>query len=73
MLVKTPAMKLGLELRELKTEDERLILKGVAGAMPCSVELGGAEVRRLAAMILNPKNLIKILRLMFARTKEEHK
>lgn len=67
MLVKTPAMKLGVEIRDMNTEDGRLVMKGVANAMPCTVEMGGPEVRQMAAMVFHPKRVFHILPLMFAR------
>ncbi len=54
MLVKTPAIKLGVEVRESRVEDDRLILSGVANAMPCTVEIGDKELVRLAGKLLTP-------------------
>ena len=71
MLVKTPAMKLGVEIREMETEQGRLVMKGVANAMPCTVEMGGPEIRQLAAMVFHPKRVFRILPLMFARKKKD--
>ena len=68
MLVKTPAMKLGVEIRDMETEQGRLIMKGVANAMPCTVEMGGPEVRQLAAMVFHPKRLGHVIRLMFSKS-----
>ena len=65
MLVKTPAMKLGVEVREIKTEDGKLIMKGVATSMPCTVEIGGPELRYLALKILSPRIIFKVIGLMF--------
>ena len=44
MLVRTPAIKLGVEIRDAKTEDGFLILSGAANAMPCTVEMSGKEL-----------------------------
>ena len=71
MLVKTPAMKLGVELRSIETETEKLVWKGVANAMPCTVEMGGAELRRIAGMTLHPKTLFKIIGLMLKPARKE--
>lgn len=54
MLVKTPALKLGVEVRETFVENDRVILKGVANAMPCTVEIGGPEIVRLFGRLLRP-------------------
>lgn len=67
MLVKTPAMKLAVEIRDMETQDGRLVMTGVTNAMPCTVEMGGPEVRQLAAMVFHPKRIFRILPLMFAR------
>ncbi|MEW4467822.1 hypothetical protein AB1K62_08335 [Parasphingorhabdus sp. JC815] len=71
MLVKTPAIKLGVEIRESKTEDGKLILSGVANAMPCTVEMSGPELRRLAAMLLHPKRIFKTAAIIFGKKPEE--
>ena len=67
MLVKTPAIKLGVEIRESKTEGGKLILSGVANAMPCTVELSGPELRRMAAMLLHPKHILKVAAVFFGK------
>lgn len=54
MLVQTPAIKLGVEVRETKIEDDKLILSGVANAMPCTVEIRGREMVRLFGRMLRP-------------------
>ena len=66
MLVKTPAMKLGVEVRERKTEDGRLILSGVANAMPCTVEIGGDELVRLMGKFIRPAVMGLIIKSMFS-------
>ena len=67
MLVKTPAVRLGVEIRDSKTENGKLILSGVANAMPCTVEMSGPEMRRMAAMLLHPKRVFKVAGLLFAK------
>ena len=66
MLVKTPAMKLGVEVRESKTEDGRLILSGVANAMPCTVEIGGDELVRLMGQFIRPAVMGLIKKSMYS-------
>lgn len=67
MLVKTPAMKLGVEIREMAATDGRLVMKGVANAMPCTVEMGGPEIRQLAAMVFHPKRIFSVVGLMLSK------
>jgi hypothetical protein len=52
MLVKTPAIKLAVEIRSTEVEGDRLTLKGVANNMPCSVQIGAGELRLLARLML---------------------
>ncbi len=68
MLVKTPAIKLGVEVRESRVEDGRLILTGVANAMPCTVEIGGKELMRLAGKLMRPAVVALALRSMFSKS-----
>lgn len=67
MLVKTPAIKLGVEVRDSKVEEGRLILSGVANAMPCTVEIGGSELLNLARRLMRPAVIALVLRSMVAR------
>lgn len=69
MLVKTPAMKLGVEVRDIEIKKNRLEMKGVANAMSCTVEMGGPEIRHLAAMVFHPKRVFRVFLLMFSREK----
>ena len=62
MLVKTPALKLGVEVRDVFLENDRVILKGVANAMPCTVEIGGPEMVRLFKRLLRPAIIWLFLR-----------
>ena len=66
-MVKTPAMKLGVELREINMESDKIVWKGVANAMQCTVEMGPTELRQMAAMLLNPKRIFKVLRLIMSK------
>tara|TARA_R110001599_G_scaffold132983_1_gene310339 strand:- start:59469 stop:59684 length:216 start_codon:yes stop_codon:yes gene_type:complete len=66
MLVKTPAIKLGVEVRESKAEDGRLILSGVANAMPCTVEIGGHELVRIMGKLIRPAIIGLVLKSMFS-------
>ncbi len=66
MLVKTPAIKLGVEVRGSKTEGGRLILTGVANAMPCTVEIGGHELVRLMGKLIRPAVIGLVIKSIFA-------
>ena len=68
MLVKTPAIKLGVEVRDSRVEDGRLVLSGVANAMPCTVEIGGKELIRLAGKLMRPAVIGLALRALFAKS-----
>ena len=70
MLVKTPAMKLGVELREINMESNKIVWNGVANAMPCTVEMGPTELRQMASMLLKPNRLFKVLKLMMSKEEE---
>jgi hypothetical protein len=65
MLVKTPAIKLGVEVRETTVKDGRVILSGVANAMPCSVEIRGRELWTLTGRLLRPAVIGLMLRALF--------
>lgn len=67
MLVKTPAIKLAVEIRSAQIEDDRLTLNGVANNMPCSVQIGSAELRLLARMMLRRPVLSFALRSLIGR------
>lgn len=70
MLVKTPAIKLGVEVREVSVEGDHLVLKGVANAMPCTVEIGGTEMVRLFGRVLRPSTAWLFLRSLFGGARQ---
>lgn len=70
MLVKTPAIKLGVEIRETRTEDGRLVMAGVANAMPCTVEIGGREAWKLLGRMLRPSVIGFMLKSAFSKPPE---
>ena len=57
---------MGVEVRESKPEDGRLILSGVANAMPCTVEVGGRELVRLMGKLIRPSVIGLIIKSMFS-------
>lgn len=71
MLVKTPAIKLAVEIRDVGVTGERIGFSGVANAMPCTVEMTPAEMLSLARAALRPAILKLLLAAMFARPKME--
>lgn len=70
MLVKTPAIKLGVEIREAKVEDQTLVLDGVANAMPCTVEISGHEMVRLFRRVLRPGIILLFIKSLFSKEKD---
>ena len=67
MLVSTPAIKLGVEVRKVETRDGKLVLSGVANAMPCTVEMDGPELLSLAGRMMRPAVIGIMLRAIFRR------
>lgn len=67
MLVKTPALKLGVEIRSMAIEEGRLVLNGVANAMPCNVEISGPEMVRLFGRMLRPAIIGLFLKSLVSR------
>lgn len=67
MLVRTPAIRLGVEIRDSKTADGSLILSGVANVMPCTIEMEGRELWTLAARLLRPSVIWLMLKSIFSR------
>lgn len=54
MRVVTPAMKLEVEIEQAAIKDERLVLTGLAGFLPCETSLAPAEARTLLRKVLRP-------------------
>lgn len=70
MLVKTPAIKLAVEIRSAHVEDDRLTLTGVASNMPCSVQIGGRELRLLVRMMFRRRVLNFVFRSLIKRVRK---
>ena len=62
MRVKTPAMKLDVQLENACNRGGELHFTGLAGLLPCEVTLAPAELRRVLAMVLRPSILGLLLR-----------
>ena len=73
MLVSTPAIKLGVEIRETKVEDDTVVLSGVANVMPCTVVIGGDELIRIAVHLMRPAVIALVFRSLFARKNKSKK
>jgi len=71
MLVKTPAMRLGVEIRGSRTENGLLILSGVANVMPCTIEMEGRELWSLAARLLRPSIIGLMLKSLFVHPRKD--
>ena len=54
MKVTTPAMKLDVRIDRVVTRDDLIVLKGVAGMLPCETSLTPSEVRGLLLKVLRP-------------------
>lgn len=63
MKVVTPAMKLDVRINEIVNEDDLLVLKGVAGVLPCNTSLTPAEFRQMLRLSMRPS----VLKLLFKR------
>jgi hypothetical protein len=61
MRVVTPAMKLEVEIEQAALKDDRLVLTGLAGFLPCETSLGAAEARALLGKVLRPAVLWWVL------------
>jgi hypothetical protein len=71
MLVKTPAMKLAVELRSVDTTGDRLSFIGVANMMPCTVDIAPTEMRAILRMLLKPANLMGMIRFLLSADKAQ--
>ncbi len=61
MRVVTPAMKLEVEIEQAALKDDRLVLTGLAGFLPCETSLGAAETRALLGKVRRPAVLWWVL------------
>jgi len=60
MLVKTPAVKLAVEIRVAAVADGKIRLEGVSGAMPCSIDVGPGEALALIRLALR-RDIVALL------------
>jgi hypothetical protein len=62
MRVKTPAMKLDVQLESARRHGGELQFTGLAGLLPCDVSLTPSELRRVLGMVLKPSILGLLLK-----------
>ena len=57
MQIKTPQVKLAMRLEEAVVEDDTLVMKGLAGFMPCEARISAPEVRHLLGLLFRRDTL----------------
>ena len=62
MRVVTPAITLDVRIDTAAVAEDKLVLEGVAGMLPCETTLRPQELRRLLKMMLQPAVLRLLLR-----------
>ena len=62
MRVVTPAITLDVRIDTAAVAEDKLVLEGVAGMLPCETTLRLQELRRLLKMMLQPAVLRLLLR-----------
>lgn len=62
MRVVTPAITLDVRIDSAAVAEDKLVLEGVAGMLPCETTLRPQELRKLLKMMLQPAVLRLLLR-----------
>ncbi|MEN9317084.1 MAG: hypothetical protein RIS35_3477 [Pseudomonadota bacterium] len=62
MRVVTPAITLDVRIDSAAVVEDKLVLEGVAGMLPCETTLRPQELRKLLKMMLQPAVLRLLLR-----------
>jgi len=57
MQIKTPQVKLALRLEAAVVEDDTLVMKGLAGFLPCEARITAPEVRHLVGLLFRRDTL----------------
>jgi hypothetical protein len=57
MQIKTPQVKLALRVEEAVIEDDTLVMKGLAGFLPCEARMTAPEVRHLLGLLFRRDTL----------------
>ncbi len=58
MQIKTPQVKLALRIEAATVEDDVLVLRGLAGFLPCEARITAPEVRHLLRLLLRRESLL---------------
>jgi hypothetical protein len=67
MQIKTPQVKLALRIEAATVEDDVLVLRGLAGFLPCEARITAPEVRHLLRLLLRRESLLWTVRAVFGR------
>ncbi len=67
MQIRTPQVKLALRIEAATVEDDVLVLRGLAGFLPCEARITAPEVRHLLSLLLRRDSLPWIVRSVFRR------
>jgi hypothetical protein len=65
--IRTPQVKLALRIEAATVEDDVLVLRGLAGFLPCEARITAPEVRHLLSLLLRRASLPWIVRSVFRR------
>lgn len=57
MQIRTPQVRLAMRLEEAAVEDDTLVLRGLAGFLPCEARIGAPEVRHLLGLLFRRDTL----------------
>ncbi len=70
MQVKSVAMKMGVRIESAEAVDDTIVLRGIAGTMPCDTIISSAEAIQIFKMCFK-MSIIKILfKSLFSSKKE---
>jgi hypothetical protein len=67
MQIKTPQVKLALRIEAAAVEDDVLVLRGLAGFLPCEARITAPELRYLLRLLLRRESLLWAVRSVFSR------
>ena len=67
MQIRTPQVKLALRIESATVEDDVLVLRGLAGFLPCDARITAPEVRHLLRLLLRRDSLLWTVRSLFSR------
>jgi hypothetical protein len=67
MQIRTPQVKLALRIESATVEDDVLVLRGLAGFLPCDARITAPEVRHLLRLLLRRDSLLWTVKSLFGR------